>query len=246
MELQGRVKMALVYPCAMLAVGFATVVLLVTLVVPMFVKVFQESGQTLPLPTRMLVVISDFVAAWWWAILPGLGVAIFSLARYISSPSGKALMSRVLIRLPLFGGVFRKTEIASFGRTLGILLGNGIPIMQALQVTSTTLKNLVYGEAIMQMGPPIRDGASLSKTFEKHPLFPPVVADMISVGEESGMLSEKLIQLADEYEREVERELKVVMTLLEPLMILLVGVVVGFIVMAIILPVFALGDTLQQ
>lgn len=245
-ELQSRVKMALVYPAAMLTLGAVTVFVLVSFVVPMFTSVFSETGQMLPLPTRVLVDISGFLSAWWWVVLPIAGILVFACVQFCHSPQGKLLLDKVFLRIPLLKRLVSKNEVAAFSRTLGTLLGSGIPIVTALEITAKTLKNVPYSDAVQGMSVAVREGSALSEAVDASPLFSDMVGSVIAVGEESGDLSNSLHQIADENEREVERETKVIMTLIEPLMIILIGSIVGFIVMAMLLPIFELGDTIRM
>jgi general secretion pathway protein F len=229
----------------MFLMGCVTVGLLMTFVVPMFVHVFEESGQILPLPTRILVVISDFVSGWWWVIVPcGVGAGV-GFVRFFQSASGRGFWSWLSLRMPILSPAFTKAEIALLANTLGALLGNGVSIIYALQTAGSIVRNTLFKRAVGEIALAVRDGAQLSRAVAAEALFPAMVADVIAVGETSGLLSESLLQLGEEYDHELERELKVLMTLLEPVMIIGVGAVVGFIVMAMILPVFQLGDTLQ-
>ena len=244
-EIRSHVKMALVYPSIMLALGLATVFVLVTFIVPTFVEVFKDTGQSLPLPTSVLVSISGFLSSWWWLVLPCVGLGGFGLYRYLHTPHGLRLRGLLSLKLPLLGGLVQRGEVASFSRTLGTLLANGIPIVRALEIASRTLGNPVYGEAVAAMAAPVREGESLSKVLETSPLFPDMVASVVAVGEESGSVHISLDQVAAEYEREVQREVRVVMTLLEPAMIVFIGGIVGFIVMAMLLPIFELGESIR-
>lgn len=244
-EMRAKARMAMVYPLVMLALGVVTVTVLLTVVVPMFNDVFQDTGQTLPAPTRMLIAMSSFLEAWWWVVVPLAALLAFAALRFSRSERGAKLRDNLALKLPVVNKVVIKSEIASFARTLGTLLQNGIPLIRALPITSATALNAAFRVDMLRMRDAIHDGASLSDSMGDSPLFPSMVPSVVSVGEESGSLSESLHQVAQDYEKEVERELKVLMTLLEPAMIILVGCVVGFIVMAIILPIFDLGDAFE-
>lgn len=245
LELQSRVKLALVYPGAMLLMGLITVTLLMVLVVPIFVDVFRQAGQELPWPTLILITISEFVGGWWWALLGGVVAGLYPAGLFVKSPAGREVLGFVSLRLPLFGKLIRQMQVSAFARTLGVLIGNGITVLSAMGITAKTLSNTQYQNAVRGMVPAIREGSGLGKLLAASPLFPAAAADTIVIGEESGALSERLLQLADENERDVERQLKVLMALLEPGMIVFVGALVGFIVLAVILPVFDLGGTVQ-
>ncbi|MBN2311167.1 MAG: type II secretion system F family protein [Candidatus Hydrogenedentes bacterium] len=244
-DIRARVKMAMVYPAVMLTLGAVTVFVMLSFVVPMFVGVFRETGQVLPLPTRILIGVSGFFKAWWWAILLGLPAPIYGLMQYAKSERGKHVLGAMILRLALLGELVRKTEVAGFSQTLGTLLGSGLPIVNALSITASTLKNPGYGDAVRAMGLAVRDGGLLSEALAKQALFPEMVSSIVSVGEQSGDLPGSLEQLAEENERDVDRHVKVVMTLLEPLMIIMLGLIVAFIVLAVLLPIFNIGDTIQ-
>jgi type II secretory pathway component PulF len=244
-ELRSRVKMALVYPCVMLGLGLVTVLVLMTFVVPMFTDVFRETGQALPTPTLMLVSISGFMEMWWWAIVLSIGAGGYFATQFLSTPQGKQALSRFTLRVPHVSTLVRFAEAANFARTLGTLLNNGVPMVQALGVTGDTLRNTVCQDAVGELEAAVRDGMPLSNCLAQHSVFPPILSSVAGVGEESGTLPASLLQAADELERQVDRQVKVLMTLIEPAMIVFVGIVVGFIVLAMLLPVFSLGDTID-
>jgi type II secretory pathway component PulF len=244
-DIMARVKMAMVYPAVMIALGLLTVTVMIAFVVPMFVNVFEETGQTLPLPTRMLITSSRFARDGWWLAAMLLAAAFFLAKRSLRSNRGKRFLASISLRLPLIRNLIRKAEVAAFSRTLATLLSSGLPIVNALRITASTLKNPLYTEALQRMGQSVRDGELLSTALSKEPLFPDMTASIAEIGERSGELSSSLQHLAEENEREVDREVRVLMTLLEPAMILFLGTVVGFIVLAMLLPLFNLGDALQ-
>lgn len=244
-DLRSKVRMALVYPSAMLAMGAVTVFVLLAFVVPMFSDVFKETGQTLPLPTRILMNLSTFLQAWWWVVVPAIGGALLLLTNLAKQSQAKIMIDKILLTIPRLGSTLRAAELASFTRTLGTLLKNGIPIVNALFVTTDSIRNSVYREGSQSLERAVRDGAPLSEAMKSTNLYPDLVVASVGVGEESGTLDEALLQSADELDQEVEREMRVLMTLLEPVMIVFVGLIVGFIVMAMILPIFDLGAVIE-
>lgn len=245
-ELRGRVKMAMVYPAVMLFVGIVTVFVMVTFVVPMFIGVFEETGQTLPLPTRILVLISNTTSSWWTLIVPGLACLVWAGLRFSKSPQGKHYVSVASLHIPLIRRLVRQSQLAAFARTLSTLLSSGVSMLSALRITAATLENAAYRQVVENMVVAVREGESLSGFLQKTPLFPPMVASIVSVGERTGDLCGALEQIAQENEKDLDREVKVFMTLLEPMMIILMGAVVGFIVLAMLLPIFRLGDAIQS
>ncbi len=241
-ELKGRIRMALVYPSVMLALGLITVVVLLTFVVPMFTGVFKDSGQALPAPTQALVSLSHAMQTGWPVFLPVATVAAVGVVRFARTGKGKRFTSGFLLRLPVLQHIVRKGQIADFARTLATLLESGVPIVRGLGITAETLSNVYYRHAVTGLATALREGQRLSQALEKGPLFPKLLSSVVAVGEESGTLGESLHHVAAEHEQEIDRQIKIAMTLLEPLMIVLMGGMVGFIVMAMLLPIFALGD----
>ncbi len=241
-ELRSKVSLALVYPLIMLGVGAVTVIVLLTLVVPMFTEVFEQMGQSLPWPTRFLVSSSRMMTSWWWLIVVLVALAGFGVGRFLAQPMGMRLRDSMVLVIPRLGKVASMAEIGTFTRTLGTLLRNGVPMGRALEVTAATLKNQYFKDDVMAMESTVRDGDALSNALSETRNFPESMASVLAVGEDSGTLAETLLQVAEDYDRDLERELKVLATLIEPMMILLVGAAVGFIVAAIVLPIFDLGD----
>lgn len=244
-ELLGRVRLALVYPGALLTLGCVTVFVMMTFVVPMFTVVFQDTGQALPMPTRVLIAISAALTTWWWIVIPGAIVGLLTLLRISRTQWGREQIGAVGLRMPIFGPMLRLAEVTSFAQTMSTLLQSGIPIVQALAITAATQRNAPYQAAVQELGATIREGETLSAALKRAPLFPPNVASVTAVGEHSGELPNSLRLLAEEINRDLDRQVKVGMTLLEPLLILVLGGVVGFIVLAMLLPIFNLGDTIR-
>ncbi len=244
-ELIARVKMAMLYPTVMISLGVATVVVLLTFVVPMFTGVFKDTGQQLPWPTQALVMISHGLQIWWPVILPGCALTLFVLMRFLKTDRGKHIRSALVLHLPVLSGIVCKSQVADFARTLATLLASGVPIVHGLSITAATLTNVYYREAAARLGTALREGARLSQAIETAPPFPQMLTSVIAVGEESGTLAESLDHVAIEYEKEIDREVKTAMALLEPLMIILMGGMVGFIVVAMLLPIFSLGDVVN-
>jgi type II secretory pathway component PulF len=244
-ELRARTRMALVYPGAMMLMGVVTIVILLTFVVPMFSDVFRDTGQILPLPTRILVMLSSVLQAWWWLMLPAALALALVAARLARAERVRRFLDRALLRVPRLGPTLRTAEFASLTRTLGTLLRNGIPIVNALAITTGAIRNSLYRDSNRLLEHAVREGHSLGHAMQTTGLYPDVVIASVGVGEESGTLDDALLQVADELDRDVEREFRVLMTLLEPAMIVFVGAIVGFIVMAMILPIFDLGAVID-
>lgn len=237
-ELQGKVRAAMAYPALICLVGMGTVAVLLIFVVPKLVLLFQDVGQVLPLPTQILIAVSNGVAKYWWVALLIAALGGF-LGRRQSLPQGARLaIDRIKLRLPVWGSLIKKVEIARFARSLATLLSHGVPILQAMQsVYQATGNEMLKGE-LQKIGDQLRGGTTLSQGMRQSRIFPNLVINMVSVGEEAGSLDRSLIKIADTYEREADRAMKMMTALVEPVMILVMGSVVGFIVVSMLLPIF--------
>ena len=237
-ELQGKVRAAMAYPALICLVGMGTVAVLLIFVVPKLVLLFQDVGQVLPLPTQILIAVSNGVAKYWWVALLIAALGGF-LGKRQSLPQGARLaIDRIKLRFPVWGSLIKKVEIARFARSLATLLSHGVPILQAMQsVYQATGNEMLKGE-LQKIGDQLRGGTTLSQGMRLSRIFPNLVINMVSVGEEAGSLDRSLIKIADTYEREADRAMKMMTALVEPVMILVMGSVVGFIVVSMLLPIF--------
>jgi type II secretion system protein F len=237
-EVYVKVRAALVYPALILFVGMGTVAALLIFVIPRLASLFQDVGQTLPLPTRILMAVSGWLASYWWLVLVVAAGGAFLVRRATRAPGARLSIDRAKLRLPLWGVLIKKIEIARFARTLATLLNQGVPILPAMQVVVEATGNELLRGELQQMGEQLRGGATLSQGMRRSRLFPTFVTHMVAVGEEAGALDRALFKVADTYEREADRAIKSMTSLIEPLMILIVGAAVGFIVVSMLLPIF--------
>jgi general secretion pathway protein F len=237
-RLRSRLQSALAYPILMGIIGSAVLVFLITFVVPKVTRMLEDMGQTLPLPTRLLIAGSDFLAGWWWLLLLLAGVAATAARRYARSEAGRLKLDRLSLRLPLFGSLNLLLATARLSRTLGTLLHAGVPLLKALAIAVNLLSNRVLRQAVNDAGDAVREGESLAEPLRRSGVFPPMLAQMAAVGERSGELEKMLSRVAETYEHQVELRIAGLLSLLEPVMILLMGTAVGFIVLAILLPIF--------
>ncbi len=244
-ELRGRLVSASVYPLFVLVVAIGMTLILITYVIPKLSLVFIESGQLLPLPTRILLAISGAFTQWWWLLLAVLIVLGFGLRRWMASGPGKAAIDRALMRLPGLGLLVRKLETARFTRNLGVMIGQGVPVLQALDVVSQNIGNTLLRRAVVEVENAVRDGASIASALGDSGEFPPFVSNMVAIGEESGAVDTALLKVSSTYEREADRAIRTLTTVLEPMLLVLVGGVVMFIVLAMLLPVFQIGLVIQ-
>jgi len=241
LEVQTKVRSALAYPILMSLVGVLTVVVLLTFVIPKMVSMFGDLGQNLPLPTLVLITISNAVKNYWWLAMASGFVLFFFLNRLYKLKEGRFAVDKFKLSMPIFGPLIKKIEIARFARTLSTLLENGVPILESLHVVSNTVNNAVIKEEIEKAATYVKDGSSIARAFSKNTAMSPLVVNMIAVGEESGRVEKSLAKVAEGYDREADAAIKVMMSLLEPALILVLGLVVGFIVISMLLPIFEIN-----
>ncbi|GIW46527.1 MAG: type II secretion system protein GspF [Deltaproteobacteria bacterium] len=243
--LYSRIKSALIYPLFMFLIGSGVLFFMMTYVIPKIARIFEESGKALPLITVILIEISTFLSENPLIILFILTGIAFMLYRFSKTRRGKAIIDRLVLRLPIFGKIARMVIISRFTRTLGTLLGSGIPLLEALEISEAILGNSVYIEKLRSIRENVREGTSLARPLRESGIFPPLMTRMITVGEQTGELEEMLVKVADIYDMQIETSVSTLTSLLEPIMILVMGVVVGFIVFAILLPIFDLTSTIK-
>lgn len=242
-ELRAKIKSAMAYPIIMVVVGASAVTILMTFVMPKVMTIFNELNQTLPTPTIILRNTSNFLQAYWWMIALGLAIAWFAFRRYVKTERGAYLYHTMLLKIPKLGELILKREIAGFTRTFGSLLRNGVPILNALSISAEVMTIRPIRDEIAKIPEGITQGAGIAPTLRSSPLFPPVVVNMVAIGEETGHLPEVLLRVAESYEMQVDRAVKVLTSIIEPIIILVMGVVVGSIVIAMLLPIFDLDPT---
>ncbi|MEW6102904.1 MAG: type II secretion system inner membrane protein GspF [bacterium] len=240
-ELRRKVIGAMVYPAMILLVAVGVVTFLLVFVIPKFKEVFETFGQSLPKPTQILINISDFLVHWIWLVFLIIAI-IVTIINIVINRSAKARLQwhRIILKIPLFGDLFRKIAIARFTRTLGTLVRSGVPILEALDIVAQTSGNRVVELAIIDARNAIKEGERISDPLKRSGVFPPMVVQMISVGEETGALDAMLFKAADYYDREVDATVAALSSILEPVMIVILGIVVGFIVVCMYLPIFSL------
>jgi type IV pilus assembly protein PilC len=246
-KLKRAVKSALVYPVAVLLVAAGVIVLLLWKVVPIFATLFVGLGVALPLPTRMVIALSNFVGSIFglMILMVFAGVAI-GLKVWYGTPGGRMAIDRTLLRLPLVGLLLRKIAVARFTRTLGTLISSGVPILEGLEITAKTAGNAVIEKALMEVRKGLEAGRNLADPLKDTNVFPGMVTQMIGVGEQTGAMDAMLQKIADFYEDEVDAAVKDLLAALEPMMIVFLGVVVGGIVISMYLPLFTLIGQLSK
>src|SRR4051794_20019450 len=237
-ELRRKVKSAMTYPVvvAMLVLTIVTAMLL--FVIPMFQGIYAQLGGTLPAPTQFLIAISNVCRKLWWAIfIVEIGGAI-AFRKWINSEEGRKQWDAIKLKVPIFGKLVRKTALARFSRTLSALVRSGVPILESLDIVAETAGNHVVANAVRETQAAVKRGDPLSKKLEEHPVFPPMVVQMMAVGEETGALDEMLDKIADFYDQEVEATVDALTSLIEPILIVVMGVCVGGMIISLYLPMF--------
>jgi type II secretory pathway component PulF len=244
-ELRGKALSALIYPIFLSVVSCAAVFVLLAFVFPRFVKVFDDFNASLPLPTRVVISVSEFMGVYWWAVLIVVAGLLTLAWRYRRSETGREQLDRFWLWLPVVGPLVQRFEMAKFARTLGTLFDNGVPVLKALSITADTLSNSRMRAEVLEVRHHVGEGAAISEAMRRSEVFPPLVVNMLAVGEESGTLGEVTQRIADAYEIEVERSVKAATALLEPVIIVFMGVVVGFLVIAMLLPMLTLSSQIR-
>ncbi len=239
-KLRSAVRSALVYPTAVIVIAIGVVWIILCEVIPTFATLFEGLGATLPLPTRITIAMSRFIGAWWWLVFLAIGTGVFLLNRYHKTHDGKRVIDGILLKLPVLGSVLRKIAVARFCRTLGTLVSSGVPILEGLAITARTAGNAVVEDAIMATRKSIEEGKTISEPLKHTDVFPPMVVQMVAVGEQTGALESMLNKIADFYDDEVDEATANLLALLEPIMIMFLGVVIGGIVISMYLPMFDL------
>lgn len=240
MELKGRIRSALAYPCLLVLLSLGIVTFLLVAVLPKFVGIFEESGTSLPLPTRLLLLTSRTLTRFWYVPPVLIAAAVLSIRRYSRTPRGRFRIHQWVLRLPVFGPLLHKTILARFCRIMASLLKSGIPVVPSLRITADLVGNEVMVQAITHIRDAVISGASLAEPFRLSRAFPPTVVQMVAVGERTGTVDQMFFHLGTYYEGEVDQGLRTLTSILEPLLLLVMGLLVGFIALSVLLPIFQL------
>ncbi len=237
-ELRGKIRSALSYPIMVLALVLLILTAMLVFIVPIFKKMYDQLQGKLPAPTRLLVAISDvFVHAFPFVIVAVI-LAVVGYRKWVRTPSGRATRDRLVLRVPIFGGLVRKTAMTRFSGTLATLLSSGVPVLESLEITADTVNNTVVAEGVHAIAEGAKRGEPMARSLSGHPVFPPMVTQMMGVGEETGALDALLRKVATFYEQEVSRTVDALTSLLEPLLIVVLGGAVGSMVISLYLPMF--------
>lgn len=243
-QLKQRVTTAMVYPAVLFVVGGGVILFIIVFLLPMFIKIYSEMSINLPLPTRILIATSNFMSAYGLFVFVGAAAGIAAFIWGLRTPRGKYLADKVILKVPVLGGMIQKTIIARLARTLGTLIGSGVPMLVALETTRGTVGNEVMAEVLIQVENGVQKGEQISGPLKSSGLFPPMVVQMVAVGEESGALETMFHKIADYYDMVSDQALKRVLSLMEPVFLVVIGGAVGMIFAAIIMPIFEMAKTL--
>ncbi|MCE1241453.1 MAG: type II secretion system F family protein [Azonexaceae bacterium] len=242
LAIKSKIKSALFYPVAVLVVAFVITAVIMIFVIPAFKDVFQSFGADLPAPTLMVISISDFFVAYWWAIFGVIGGGIYAfLESWKRSEKIQFTMDRLLLRLPIFGEIVRKSVIARWTRTLSTMFAAGVPLVESLESVGGASGNYVYKIATRQIQSEVATGTSLTVSMQNANVFPNMVTQMVAIGEESGALDSMLSKVADFFEQEVDDAVEAMSSLMEPMIMVVLGTLIGGMVVAMYLPLFKLG-----
>lgn len=233
-----KIKGAMIYPAVIFTVAGLAVVILLIFVIPTFQNMFEAAGIPLPLPTRIVIGMSAFLQAYWWAVAAVIIAILFLIRQAYATDGGKLFFDRILLNMPVLGDLQRKAAVARFTRTLGTLVSSGVAILEGLEITAKTAGNRVIHDAVMGSRASIAGGETIAGPLKESGVFPPMVVQMINVGEQTGGLDEMLTKIADFYDEEVDAAVEALLAVMEPIMIVVLGTVVGGMIVAMYLPIF--------
>ena len=237
-QLVRKVKGAMIYPGVIMSVAAIAITVLLVFVIPTFQQMFASVDLTLPAPTRFVIWMSDMLQGYWWLMLGLIVSGTYTLRMYYKTSAGRLALDGLLLRVPILGDLLRKTAVARFTRTLGTLLSSGVSILDGLEITARTAGNRVIHDAVMRSRSSIAGGETIAEPLRESGVFPPMVTQMINVGEQTGTIDEMLDKIADFYDDEVDTAVEALLAAMEPLLIVFLGVVVGGMIVSMYLPIF--------
>ena len=240
-----KIKGAMIYPAVIFSVAGGAIVILLIFVIPTFQTMFAAAGIPLPLPTRIVIGMSGFLQAYWWVCGVGVIGFVVGIRTWYKTDTGQLMLDRLLLALPVLGDLQRKSAVARFTRTLGTLVASGVSILEGLEITAKTAGNRVIHDAVMGSRASIAGGETIAGPLKESGVFPPMVVQMINVGEQTGGLDEMLTKIADFYDGEVDTAVEALLAVMEPIMIVVLGVVVGGMIVAMYLPIFDMINAVQ-
>jgi type IV pilus assembly protein PilC len=233
-----KVKGAMIYPAVIFTVAIIAILVLLIFVIPVFQQMFSSVDMELPLPTQIVIGMSDLLQSYWWLLGAGVVAFVFGIKAYYKTSGGQLVLDKVMLKSPVLGDLLLKSAVSRFTRTLGTLISSGVSILDGLEITARTAGNRVIHDAVMESRQSIAGGDTISDPLQKSGVFPPMVTSMIAVGEATGGLDQMLTKIADFYDDEVDAAVSALLSVMEPIMIVVLGVVVGGMIVAMYLPIF--------
>jgi type IV pilus assembly protein PilC len=244
-SIKSKIKAALFYPISIIAIAFIITAVIMIFVIPAFKELFSSFGADLPAPTMIVMNISDFVVAWWWAIFGIVGGGLYAFFYFWKrSKKMQAVIDRIMLRLPIFGELIRKASIARWSRTLATMFAAGVPLVEAFDSVAGSSGNIVYFDATKSIQREVTTGTNLTVAMQNTNVFPSMVLQMVAIGEESGSLDDMLSKVADFYEEEVDNAVEALSSLMEPVIMVVLGTLIGGMVVAMYLPIFKMGSVI--
>jgi general secretion pathway protein F len=244
-RLRSKIIGTLTYPAVMVGIGFVLMMVLMTVVVPKITAMFDDMGATLPLPTRILIGLSDFARNYWYLIFVFLGLGVWAFRKWKATPQGTAQVDGWVLKAPVFGSLVRMLAIGRFARTLSTLLKSGVPLLTAMEIVKALVTNTKLSKVIEDARDAIREGESIAAPLRRSGEFPPIVYHMIAIGERSGQLEDMLLNIAVSYDSQVETKIAALTSLLEPILIVVLGGGVGFVVFSILMPILQMNSLIK-
>ena len=241
-RLKKKVKGAMIYPCAIVGVAVIVVAVLMIFVIPVFAELYGSMGKALPVPTQICINISNWFVAYWYLLVAAITGMIMGVSFYYKTPGGRMNIDRLLLRMPIIGDLLRKVAVARFSQNMSLLLSSGVPILDGLAITGKTAGNKVVEKAIMESRVSISQGKTVAEPLRDSKIFPPLVCQMVAVGESTGGLDTMLKKVAELYEEEVDDAVANLTAMMEPMIMVILGVILGGLVIAMYLPIFQMGS----
>jgi type IV pilus assembly protein PilC len=243
MEFSGAFKQAMIYPIIVLVAMAGVFVIMVVVVLPKLAEMYKDLGVDLPLPTKLMLGASDFIINFWWLALILIGGIVGAFYYFANTTFGIYKMAEISLKAPIFGKLNRDSDMGQFARTLSLLVSSGLPFLQCLDIVSGTITNIIFRDAIKEAAKQVERGVNLSVPLRANPLFPPVLSQMVVVGEETGKMDEVLLKVSGFFEKDVEKSLKNLTSALEPIIMIVLGIVVGVLIFSIITPIYKLTSS---
>ncbi|MBF0376780.1 MAG: type II secretion system F family protein [Desulfamplus sp.] len=241
-EIKKYVISSSIYPAILLSVGFLSLLVILGFVVPKFAGIFADLGQEIPFSTKILLELSNFLRAWWWLLLSCSIMIFIFLWRFLKTEYGKALSDKNIIKIPYLGEVMLDIEMSRFSRTLGTLVKSGVPLMKALHIVKDVVANSQVKDAVEHIYRQVKEGRSVSSLMRERKIFPPLVVQMVSLGEETGKIGDMLVSVADDLDRKIQSKIKNYLSLLEPFSILFLGLLIGGVVVSMLTTIFGVNE----